>query len=106
MRELPVKAKKANRDTERYRGRFRRNSCEKPGQGLSSGEGKTVPRLRRNFGFFRVNQVAELLGRLEVRHPFGRHLYALTGLGIPAYARVPLPDPERSEAAYLNLVAA
>src|SRR5258707_9126126 len=53
----------------------------------------------------RVDALAQLLARLEVRHVLLRHLHLLARLRIAAGARRPVVQPEAAEAADLDAVA-
>src|SRR5262249_54238269 len=53
----------------------------------------------------RVQQLLQLAARLEVGDALGRHRDRLSGLRVPALARVPLADAEAAEAAELDLLA-
>ena len=56
--------------------------------------------------FAGVDEIAQLLGGLEVGHALGGDFDAFAGLGVAADARIALPDAEGAEAADLDLVAA
>src|ERR1039458_6741753 len=51
-----------------------------------------------------IHQVAKLLGRFEVGHPFGRDLHARSSLWVASDAGIALADAKGSEPANLNLV--
>src|SRR4026209_2046458 len=51
-----------------------------------------------------VDQVFELLARLEIGDLLRRHVHLLSRLGIAPLARAPLPDTEAPEAAQLDLL--
>ena len=60
---------------------------------------------RSGFDGPRIDGVAQLLGGFEERNSLGRDVDLGAGLGVATGARVPLPGPEASEAADLDLVA-
>src|SRR5580698_11442833 len=53
-----------------------------------------------------IDQVAQLLGGLEVRNLLGRDLHALASFGIAPDAWIALANAERAESANLDLVSA
>src|SRR5687768_7735600 len=60
----------------------------------------------RRFGRFRlaVDELLQLLARLEVRHLLRRHVDLVARLGVPALPRLALPQAEAAEPAQLDLL--
>src|SRR4051794_14236949 len=55
---------------------------------------------------FAVDQLLELLARLEVRHLLRRNVHLVAGLGIAPLPRFTPPEPETAEPPQLDLLAA
>src|ERR1700761_4389374 len=69
----------------------------------AAGTGRSSPSGSSSFVW--VDQIAQLLGGLEVGNAFCRDFDAIAGFGIAADAGIALPDTEGAKAANLNLVS-
>src|SRR5690606_33903664 len=63
-------------------------------------------RRRRVVLLLAIDQILQLLARLEVRHPLGRHVHLVARLRVASLARLTLAQPEAAESAKLDLLAA
>ena len=50
----------------------------------------------------KIDAIAQLFARLEVRHIFGRHFYSLSRFGIAPQTRGPVAQTEAAKSAYFN----
>src|SRR6188474_603695 len=55
---------------------------------------------------FAVDEILQLLARLEVGHLLRRHIHLVAGLRVAAFPRLALPQAEAAEPAQFDLLAA
>src|SRR6478672_750134 len=85
-------------------GQPRRSNFDDAGVGTGRGDRRRA-RSAWRLGLA-VDQLLELLARLEVRHLLRRNVHLVPGFGIPPLARLAPPQPEAAEPAQLDLFAA